>query len=267
MLWKVMGQRAGVAGKSLQIPMQILLPVMAERRKEDWVGRDFVQREFWGLRPANGEPQKNVCLLKETNAGQERLSLSAPTMRSWARESMVSAWTLVDLEGAAATGCQPITHLAGASLLKGDQAPLIAASLPTFSPSSYLSIFYFYLTASFDENADKFITILYSLSFCVFRYYCLLSDPESFLYFLLDVLKSCFSNFSPLIKWVVFGFVSLHGLLNSQCHFLNNSSFLYRCACCLCHTSSLHTHRNLPGGPLFCSTGLFVSFWANTTPL
>ena len=85
MLWKVMGQRAGVAGKSLQIPMQILLPVMAERRKEDWVGRDFVQREFWGLRPANGEPQKNVCLLKETNAGQERLSLSAPTMRSWAR--------------------------------------------------------------------------------------------------------------------------------------------------------------------------------------
>lgn len=116
-------------------------------------------------------------------------------------------------------------------------------------------------------NADKFITILYSLSCCVFRYYCLLSDPESFLYFLLDVLKSCFSNFSPLIKWVVFGFVSLHGLLNSQHHFLNNSSFLYRFACCLCHTSSLHTHRNLPGGPLFCSTGLFVSFWANTTPL
>ena len=116
-------------------------------------------------------------------------------------------------------------------------------------------------------NADKFITILYSLSCCVFRYYCLLSDPESFLYFLLDVLKSCFSNFSPLIKWVVFGFVSLHGLLNSQRHFLNNSSFLYRFACCLCHTSSHHTHRNLPGGPLFCSTGLFVSFWANTTPL
>ena len=82
-------------------------------------------------------------------------------------------------------------------------------------------------------NADKFITILYSLSCCVFRYYCLLSDPESFLYFLLDVLKSCFSKFSPLIKWVVFGFVSLHGLLNSQRHFLNNSSFLYRFACCL----------------------------------
>lgn len=63
MLWKVMGQRGGVAGKTLQIPMQILLPVMAERRKEDWVGRDFIRREFWGLRPANREPQKKVCLL------------------------------------------------------------------------------------------------------------------------------------------------------------------------------------------------------------
>ena len=39
-----MGERAGVAGKSLQIPMQILLPVMEERIKEDWVGRDFVCR-------------------------------------------------------------------------------------------------------------------------------------------------------------------------------------------------------------------------------
>lgn len=106
-----MEKRAGVAGKSLQIPMQILLPVMEERRKEDWVGREFVRREFWGLRPANGEPQKTVCLLKETNAGQEWLSLSPPTTRSWARESMVSAWTLVDLDGVAAAGCQPITHL------------------------------------------------------------------------------------------------------------------------------------------------------------
>lgn len=190
-------------------------------------------------------------------AGQEWLSLSPPTMLIWAGESVVSAWTLVDLEGAAAIGCQPITHRAGASLLKGDQAPLIAAPLPTSSPRSYLSLHF---------NADKFIAILYS-PLCVFRYYCLLPDPESFLYFLLDVLNFCFSNFSLLIKWVVFGFVFLHGLLNSQCHSLNNSSFLYRFARCLRHISSLHMHRNLPGGPLFCSTGLFVAFWANTTPL
>ena len=96
-------------------------------------------------------------------------------------------------------------------------------------------------------NADKFITILYSLSFCVFRYYCLLSGPESFLYFLLDVLKFCFSNFSPLIKWVVFGFASPHGLLNSQCHFLNNSSFLYRFACCLSCIKPSHTRESACG--------------------
>lgn len=117
-------------------------------------------QEFWGLHPANGKPQKKVCLLKETNTGQEWLSLSPPTILSWAGESVVSAWTLVDLEGAAATGCQPITHRAGASLLKGDQAPLIAAPLPTSSPRSYVSLHF---------NADKFIAILYSLSSLCFQ--------------------------------------------------------------------------------------------------
>lgn len=41
-----MGKRAGVAGKSLQNLMRILLPVMEERRKEDWVERNFACREF-----------------------------------------------------------------------------------------------------------------------------------------------------------------------------------------------------------------------------
>lgn len=146
-----MEKGAGVAGKSLQIPMQILLPVMAERRKEDWVGRDFVRREFWGLCPANGEPQKTVCLLKETSAGQE-WQLESPYH---AQLGQGERGLGLNTGGSRRCGSRRLSanHTpAGASLLQGDQAPLIAAPLPASSPRSYLSIFYFCHMASFDEK-------------------------------------------------------------------------------------------------------------------
>lgn len=152
------------------------------------------------------------------------------------------------------------------------QHALYGCPIDSIFSQSVLVYFSFSFMASFDEkelyifnlNLSLFFFMVYP--FCVFRYYCLHYDLEGFLYFLLlgpkILLFKCFT--SNLMRWFWFWFstwVTEFPVPFTEQFFLS----LQICMLPLWYILRLHMHRNLPGGSLFCSMGLFVSFRANTT--